>query len=95
MALADGQFTIVQEMKKHIEVLNEKIKINIVNDNIGTVKNLTNSLGYMLKIIDEYDWKLKYSEYITDGKKQVAVWEQNGEGQIRNHKIWNVKTEVK
>lgn len=43
-----------------------------------------------LSLIKEYDWHLEYSEYKTDGKKQIAVWEQNHCGDIRNHKIWDV-----
>ena len=43
-----------------------------------------------LSLIKEYDWHLEYSEYKTDGKKQVAVWEQNHCGDIKNHKIWDV-----
>ena len=43
-----------------------------------------------LSLIKEYDWHLEYSEYKTDGQKQVAVWEQNHCGDIRNHKIWDV-----
>lgn len=45
-----------------------------------------------LSLIKEYDWHLEYSEYKTDGKKQVAVWEQNHYGDIKNHKIWNIDT---
>ncbi len=43
-----------------------------------------------LSLIKEYDWQLMYSEYTTDGQKQVAIWEQNHCGDIRNHKIWDV-----
>lgn len=43
-----------------------------------------------LSLIKEYDWELKYSEYQTDGHKEVAVWEQNHSGEIRNHKKWTV-----
>lgn len=43
-----------------------------------------------LSLIKEYDWHLEYSEYKTDGHKEVAVWEQNHSGEIRNHKKWNV-----
>ena len=49
-----------------------------------------------LNLIKEYDWKLMFSEYetglYTNGtlKKQVAIWEQNSEGNIRNHKVWDI-----
>ena len=39
-----------------------------------------------LSLIKEYDWHLEYSEYETDGHNEVAVWEQNHSGEIRNHK---------
>lgn len=45
-----------------------------------------------LSLIKEYDWHLEYSEYKTDGKKQIAVWEQNHCGDIKNHKVWNIST---
>lgn len=45
-----------------------------------------------LSLIKEYDWHLEYSEYKVDGRKQVAVWEQNHCGDIKNHKIWNIDT---
>lgn len=43
-----------------------------------------------LSLIKEYDWELKYSEHQADGHKEVAVWEQNHSGEIRNHKKWIV-----
>jgi len=49
----------------------------------------------ILNLLEMYDWKLMYSNYSTTDNegnwiKQVAVWEQNGDGMIRKHKIWNV-----
>lgn len=43
-----------------------------------------------LSLIKEYDWHLEYSEYETDGHNEVAVWEQNHSGEIRNKKSWFV-----
>lgn len=43
-----------------------------------------------LSLIKEYDWQQMYSEYESDGNKQVSVWEQNHCGEIRNHKVWTV-----
>lgn len=43
-----------------------------------------------LSLIKEYDWHLEYSEYETDGHDEVAVWEQNHSGEIRNCKKWTV-----
>ena len=44
----------------------------------------------ILNLLEMYYWKLMYSEYYTGEVKQIAIWEQNGEGLIRKHKIWNV-----
>lgn len=41
-------------------------------------------------LLDTYDWKLMHSEYATENSNQVAIWEQNGDGQIRNHKVFNI-----
>ena len=35
--------------------------------------------------------ELKYSEYETDDHKEVAVWEQNHCGDIRNYKKWIIE----
>lgn len=45
-----------------------------------------------LSLIKEYDWHLEYSEYKTNGKQQIAVWEQNHCGEIRNHKVFDIYT---
>lgn len=47
-----------------------------------------------LSLIKEYDWELKYSEYQTDGHNEVAVWEQNHSGEIRNYKKWIVNEQL-
>jgi hypothetical protein len=57
------------------------------NESLNEIKLIKETMN----LIDLYDWKLKYSEYNTTEGKQVAVWEQNGDGQIRNHKVWNVE----
>lgn len=46
------------------------------------------SLKETMSLIRDYDWKLKYSQYTTgtDAHREVAIWEQNGQGEIRNHK---------
>lgn len=44
-----------------------------------------------LALIREYDWQLKYSQYTTgtDAHREIAIWEQNGQGEIRNHKVFS------
>ena len=66
-----------------------------MNQYISTIKSLKETLD----LINKYNWKLTYSEYDISEEsgrptkpltKQVSVWEQNHENQIRNHKVWNV-----
>ena len=72
---------------------------NDMNLYISTLKSLRETLD----LISKYDWKLMYSEYeilvsnkdsdrgkLGNEVKQVSVWEQNHDNQIKNHKIWNV-----
>jgi len=68
---------------------------NDMNLYISTLKSLRETLD----LINKYDWKLMYSEYETSEEagrptkppvKQIAVWEQNHDNQIKNHKVWNV-----
>jgi len=72
---------------------------NDMNLYISTLKSLRETLD----LISKYDWKLMYSEYeilvsnkdsdrgkLGNEVKQVSVWEQNHDNQIKNHKIWSV-----
>ena len=60
---------------------------NSVNIYPGAIKSLKETLS----LIREYDWSLQYSEYEHNGNKELALWEQNGQGQVRNHKRYIVK----
>ena len=91
---------LVERLKNDYEVmLNEKLPRvldSIETKGDGTYRNLINSLGNMMKLIEEHDWQLRYSKYKTINDKgeevcQVAVWEQNSDGEIKNHQFWNVE----
>ena len=60
----------------------------------NTILNELKVIKETLALLDAYDWKQQYSEYghEVDGKmvKEVAVWEQNSNLEIRNHKTWIV-----
>lgn len=84
----------VNNLKEEAKLLDAKIAKARNENNYGTYKNLINAYSEILKLIDRYDWQLMHSEYYTEGKKQVAVWEQNGEGSIRNHKVWDVVSDA-
>jgi hypothetical protein len=88
---------IVKNLKKEAEKLNRNLIIfretSRMNDYIATLKSLRETL----ELISKYDWKLNYSEYKIEDRdekgmfiKQISVWEQNHDNQIRSHKIWNV-----
>lgn len=94
---------IIEILDEEIDHLIRKFKQAREENNIGTFKNLFlafKEVYNMRKEELEDDWKLMYSEYSTGGridntgsyiKKQVAIWQQNSKGQVRNHKVWNVE----
>ena len=103
----DYKQEMIKRLKEDCKTLIDK-KIpkaldNAVDDRgVGTYRNLTKALAENIKLIEEYDWKLMYSEYTTtttdangDTKKQISIWEQNSDGEIRNHKFWNVEDDKK
>lgn len=80
----------VETLTKDVKSLTERY-CRLLNQ--GDSKSAIDTLRLLkdtLSLIKEYDWHLEYSEYKTDGQKQVSVWEQNHCGDIRNHKIWDV-----
>ncbi|MBQ4523340.1 MAG: hypothetical protein IJA10_10375 [Lachnospiraceae bacterium] len=84
----------VETLTKDAKSLTEKFhKLQETGDIRASIDCLR-LLKDTLSLIKEYDWRLMYSEYETDGKKQVSVWEQNHCGDIRNHKIWNVDNQI-
>lgn len=83
--------TAIHNLKQEITSLNESIIAARNRGNIGTYKNLIQAYERVMTLIERYDWKQMYSEYTTDDQKQIAVWMQNGEGQIKNKKVWNVE----
>ena len=71
-------------LQKKFHTLQEK---NDIKGSIDCLRLLKDTLS----LIRDYDWELKYSEYETDGHKEVAVWEQNHCGDIRNYKRWIIE----
>ena len=87
---------VVKALDKDIDSLLDKLKASLDNNNFSNYKMFINNLKDTVNLKQSLDWKLLYSEYKTqvsgnDFQKQVAVWEQNGDGNIRNHKVWNVE----
>lgn len=60
------------------------------NNDFRSALDTMRLLKDILSLIKEYDWELKYSEYETDGHKEVSIWEQNHSGDIKNIKRYKV-----
>lgn len=80
----------VETLINDAEVLDRKYHDLINNGKTREAIDIIRLLKDTLSLIKEYDWHLEYSEYETDGHKEIAVWEQNHSGEIRNHKKWAV-----
>jgi hypothetical protein len=95
----DFNSSVVGFLKREEGLLRDKADKVLNNGDFAMYTKIINAYETVVGLIKKYDWELKYSEYYigcdtTDGVstegKQVAVWEQNGDTQIKNHKIWNV-----
>lgn len=80
----------VKTLTEDVMSLQQKFHKLQEDNNIRASIDCLRLLKDTLSLIKEYDWHLEYSEYKTDGKKQVAVWEQNHCGDIKNHKVWDI-----
>ena len=91
---------IVSNLKQEAKHLNDRL-IRLRNNNeMNGYISILKSLRETLDLIKKYDWQLMYSEYgvkyensLNKNKDdkfytEIAVWEQNHEGNIRNHKVW-------
>lgn len=81
--------TLTQDTMSLQQKFNRLQESNDIRASIDCLRLLKDTLS----LIKEYDWHLEYSEYKTDGQKQVAVWEQNHCGEIRNHKVWDISND--
>ena len=91
---------VVKALDEDTDSLLGKLKASLDNNNFSNYKMFINNLKDTVNLKQSLDWKLLYSEYSTQVsgdtfQKQVAVWEQNGDGNIKNHKIWNVEENCK
>ena len=80
----------VDTLTNDVKVLTEKYHDFLNNGEHREAIDTLRLLKDTLSLIKEYDWHLEYSEYETDGHNEVAVWEQNHSGEIRNHKKWTI-----
>lgn len=82
--------SIVKNLKQEAQKLNKLLETCRNNYDMNIYIATLKSLRETLDLVHKYDWQLMYSEYKTNDVKQIAVWEQNHEGEIRNHKTWDV-----
>lgn len=83
-------------LKDEIRLLDVAMKKSIEHGDYTTYKNLINGYRETIKLIQELDWRKLHSEYATKDSEgnwvgQVSIWEQNGDGNIRNHKVYILK----
>ena len=79
--------TLIKDAKILTKKYHDFLNGGKTREAIDTLRLLKDTLS----LIKEYDWHLEYSEYETDGHNEVAVWEQNHSGEIRNYKRWFIK----
>jgi len=96
MDLKNNLLKFVFENQSSVETVVDKLKFRLgrfreyPSSDENKAFNEIKMVKEILNLLEMYDWKLMYSEHHTGEVKQVAVWEQNGEGLIRKHKVWNV-----
>ena len=89
--------TFVGSLSECVSFINqdiEGIKKNIIKsmeeDNVSAHNRWLQALREALSVKKEYDWKLMYSVYETDGHKEIAIWEQDSECNIRGKITWRI-----
>lgn len=82
--------TLIKDAKKLNDMYNRCLDNDDYRKAIDTLRLLKDNLS----LIKEYDWHLEYSENEDDIHKEVSVWEQNHDGDIRNQKTWNVRNNI-
>jgi len=94
--LKSNLIKFIFENQSSIETIVDKLKLrlNSFREYSGSDENKAfneiKMIKEILNLLEMYDWKVMHSTYHTGDVKQVAIWEQNGEGLIRKHKVWNV-----
>lgn len=91
---------IVEFLKREEIFLRDKADKMLFNDDIPMYVKIINGYEKVVELIKKYDWEFKYSEYkkeVTPNtyEKELAIWEQNSDGVIRNYKKWNVEDSCK
>lgn len=89
----------VADLKIEAEELSKKMKSLREKGDYSMYQKLIQAYERIVGLIAKYDWQLMYSEYKVevdgDVSNQIAVWEQNDDVMIKNHKIWEIAKIIK
>jgi len=86
---------VVHFLKEEEKKLRMHLNDCLSRKDTGMYKNLIQAYEKVVELIKKYDWQLMYSEYdipvdSEHKQREVAIWEQNGDENIRNHKVWSI-----
>lgn len=90
-----SSLSIVDFLKKEEQMLRKKAEKLLDSGDYTMYVKILSAYERILELISKYDWKFHYSIYETDNTKQLAIWEQNGEGIVKNHNVWIVSGQIK
>lgn len=88
--------SIIRSLKEDAGKINEGLESNLKRGDINTYISMMKALRTTLELIDEYDWQEYHSVYASkspDSDKwidMISVWEQNNQGNIRNHERYKL-----
>lgn len=84
---------VIKMLESDLESLMKKRTQMITNNDYKSSIEVTRVIKETLSLLETYGWQQMYSIYeipdeINHGDfiDMIAVWEQNSEGQIRNHR---------
>lgn len=84
----------VSFINKDIEGIKNNIIKALDEGNASAHDRWLKNLREALSVKKEYDWQLMYSVCETDGHKEIAIWEQDSECNIRGKITWKVKDDA-
>ena len=100
-----GEDSILDTLQHELLSLKDKIESARKKEDYGTYKNLILAFKEVVHLVHEEEdnnkWK-EFSSHYYEGDKAIkgeneyiALWEQNGNDDIRNHRIFKVEKEIK
>lgn len=81
---------LVCALRNEQQLLLEKMKSALDENNVGTYKNLVLALKEITSLVQKEEWTQKWSKYSCDNKEYISVWEQH-ETEIKNHRKFELE----